>query len=291
MNSIIRLTRPYQWIKNVFVFMPMFFGGHLFDGEAWLLSVAAFLAFSFVASSIYCYNDIIDVADDRRHSVKCKRPIASGRVTIGQGYALHVLMLALAVLACFIAGGRWAMLLAVIMAYYVLDICYCRWLKRLAIVDVFVLSFGFVLRIFAGSTATGIMASHWLVLMTFLLTLLLGFAKRRDDVERMLRFGEAPRHNTKRYSITFINHAVTVTAAVTVVCYIMYTMSLSNPDRPLLEYAYLTTVFVLLGLFRYMQLADIDGKTGDPTKLLYRDHFLQLTILLWIISYAVLLYM
>lgn len=290
MKSLIRLTRPHQWIKNAFIFMPMFFGGALTNTASIVNSLIAFLAYSFAASSIYCYNDIIDVEDDRRHSEKCKRPIASGAITVGQGYAIMLMMFSLSMAMVYTLGDRATDLGCVIAAYYVLDIAYCRLLKRYAIVDVCVLSFGFVLRILAGSAATGITASHWLVLMTFLLTLLLGFAKRRDDVMRMMKTGEAPRHNTHRYNLSFINQAVTITASVTVVCYIMYTISPELAARPYSEYIYLTTIFVILGLLRYIQLAEVDDATGDPTRLLYKDRFLQAVIILWVLSYVMILY-
>ena len=178
----------------------------------------------------------------------------------------------------------------VVVTYFILDILYCRWLKRHAIVDVCVLSFGFVLRILAGGFATDIVPSNWLVMLTFLLTLFLAFAKRRDDVVRMQKTGEAPRHNTERYNLTFINQAVTITAAVTVVSYIMYTISPSVTQRIGSEYVYLTSVFVILGLLRYMQLTLVDEKSGDPTKMLYSDHFLQLVIAMWFMAYLVIIY-
>lgn len=290
-GSIIKLTRPYQWIKNAFIFMPMFFGGALTSVESVLQAVVAFFAYSFAASSIYCYNDIIDVEDDRRHSEKCHRPIASGAVSIRQGYMIMLVLVLLSFGSSMLLSDRWQNLACVLLGYYVLDILYCRVLKHYAIVDVFVLSFGFVLRIIAGSAATGIVASQWLVLMTFLLTLLLSLAKRRDDVVRMMKTGEAPRHNTERYNLEFINQSITVTAAVTVVCYIMYTISPEIVARSHYGYAYLTTIFVLLGLLRYMQLATVDGKTGDPTKLLYKDHFLQIVIVLWFIAYIYIIYL
>lgn len=279
--------------------MPIFFGGALTDTTALTASIMAFFAYSFAASSIYCYNDIIDVEQDRRHSVKCHRPIASGAVSILQGYLIMAFMLLLSAAMVMLSGTRFMHLGAVIFAYYVLDLAYCRFLKHFAIVDVVILSFGFVLRILAGSAATGIVASQWLVLMTFLLTLLLGFAKRRDDVLRMQRTGIPPRHNTKRYNLTFINQAVTVTAAVTLVCYIMYTMSYTTPQTNSTSYittgtstyAYLTTIFVLLGLLRYMQIAAVDENTGDPTKLMFQDRFLQIVILLWFIAFGIIIYL
>ena len=285
MRNIIKLTRPYQWVKNAFIFMPLFFGGALTDFGALTRAVIAFFAYSFAASAIYCYNDIIDVEDDRRHSVKCKRPIASGALSVTMGYFIMVVMIALSVLMVALLGDGWANLACVIGFYLVLDLAYCRVLKRFAIVDVCVLAFGFVLRIIAGSVSTGVVASQWLVLMTFLLTLLLSFAKRRDYVLKMIATGEAPRHNTHRYNMSFINQSITVTASVTVGCYIMYTMSPEVAARTNFEYVYLTTIFVILGLLRYMQRTLVDEKSGDPTKLLYGDRFLQIVIALWFLSY------
>ena len=290
MNNILQLIRPYQWIKNTFVFLPVFFGGALTQVESLLGSLSAFFAYCFAASAIYCYNDIHDVEDDRRHSEKCHRPIASGAVSIAKGYFIMAVMILLSVLAVLSAGERSLQLGAVIAVYFVLDTAYCLMLKRFAVVDVCVLSFGFVLRILAGSAATGVVASHWLVLMTFLLALLLSFAKRRDDVVKMMTTGEAPRHNTKRYNMTFVNQTITVTASVTLVCYIMYTISPEVTSRTNFGYGYLTTVFVILGLLRYMQLTSVDNKSGDPTKLLYSDRFLQAVIALWLLSYVLMIY-
>ena len=262
MKNLIRLTRPYQWVKNIFILLPLFFGGALTDFPSAILALKAFFAYSFAASAIYCYNDIIDVEDDRKHSEKCKRPIASGAISIKQGYVIMALMMVLSAAVIAWMGERALLVGGVVVTYFILDILYCRWLKRHAIVDVCVLSFGFVLRILAGGFATNITPSNWLVMMTFLLTLFLAFAKRRDDVVRMLKTGEAPRHNTERYNLTFINQAVTITAAVTVVSYIMYTVSPSVTQRIGSEYVYLTSVFVILGLLRYMQLTLVDEKSG-----------------------------
>lgn len=291
MKNIIKLARPRHWVKNAFIFMPMFFGGALTDKTSLCHSILAFFAYSFAASSIYCYNDIIDVEDDRRHSEKCKRPIASGAVSVAMGYCIMAVMLLLSALMVALIGDSWEKLALVVAGYFVMDIAYCRVLKLYAIVDVCVIAFGFVLRILAGSAATGIIASQWLVLMTFLLTLLLGLAKRRDDVIRMEKSGEAPRHNTHRYNMTFINQAITVSASVTLVCYIMYTLSPDVTQRTNFQYVYLTSVFVILGLLRYLQLTLVDGRSGDPTKLLYADRFLQCVIAMWLCAYIVMIYL
>ena len=293
MNNIIRLIRPQQWLKNVFVMVPMFFGGSLLDISDIRASVLTFIAYSFVASSVYCFNDINDVEADRRHPVKCRRPLASGAMSMGAARALMALTLLLACAVTALLGDLQHVLLVggVLLFYYVMNLCYCAKLKQYAIIDVCVVAFGFVLRVLAGGYATDIVPSKWLVLMTFLLTLFLSFAKRRDDVLRMNETGEPPRKNTIRYNLTFINQAITITAAVTLVCYIMYTVSPEVTVRFHSDMLYLTSVFVLLGLLRYMQITVVDKKSGDPTKMMLRDRFTQLVVVAWALTFMVLIYM
>ena len=292
MNNIIRLIRPQQWLKNVFVMVPMFFGGSLLDISDIRASVLTFIAYSFVASSVYCFNDINDVEADRRHPVKCRRPLASGAMSMGAARALMALTLLLACAVTALLGDLQHVLRVggVLLFYYVMNLCYCAKLKQYAIIDVCVVAFGFVLRVLAGGYATDIVPSKWLVLMTFLLTLFLSFAKRRDDVLRMNETGEPPRKNTIRYNLTFINQAITVSASVTLVCYIMYTVSPEVVDRFGSDMLYLTSVFVLLGLLRYMQITVVDKKSGDPTKMMLHDRFTQLVVLAWALTFLVLIY-
>ena len=292
MNDILKLIRPQQWLKNVFVMIPMFFGGSLLNPEDIRSSVLTFLAYSFIASSVYCFNDINDVEADRRHPVKCKRPLASGALPMGAAWALMALMFAAAAAMTALLGDTARMLNVggVLLIYYVMNLCYCAKLKQYAIVDVCIVAFGFVLRVLAGGFATDIEPSKWLVLMTFLLTLFLSFAKRRDDVLRMNETGEPPRKNTIRYNLTFINQAITVTATVTLVCYIMYTVSPEVEMRFHSDMLYLTSVFVLLGLLRYMQITVVDKKSGDPTKIMLRDRFTQLVVAAWALAFLVIIY-
>lgn len=290
-TSIIKLTRPYQWVKNVFVLLPLFFGGSLLDGFELYQAAVAFVSFSFIASAIYCFNDIIDVEADRRHSEKCTRPIASGQLSIAQGYAVMALCMALSFASCLLLKDNVLLTMGVILAYFLLEILYCLILKHIAVVDVCVLALGFVMRILVGGFATDIVPSRWLVMMTFLLTLLMAFGKRKDDVIKFKKTGIPPRHNTKHYNLPFIDQAITVNASVTLVCYILYTVSPDVTERTNFEYVYLTSVFVILGLFRYMQQTSIEGKSGDPTKLVIKDHFLQIVLVLWFISYLLMIYL
>lgn len=286
----VKIIRPQQWVKNLFVFIPMFFGGSLLDTTDIISSIVTFIAFSLTASSVYCFNDIIDAEADRRHPVKCHRPIASGAVSRAQGYMLMATTLAVGMAATQLLPQCRMEVAAVIGCYYVLNLAYCTWLKHHAIIDVCTIAFGFVLRIIAGGVATEIVLSQWIVLMTFLLTLFLSLAKRRDDVLRMEATGEAPRKNTVRYNLTFINQAITIAAAVTIVCYIMYTVSPDVVSTYRTNHLYLTSIFVIIGLLRYLQIAMVDQKSGDPTKVVLHDHVTQLIIVFWGLSFLILIY-
>ncbi len=287
-SAVLRLIRPKQWIKNCFVFVPLFFGGELFQPDAILAGLTTFLAYSFAASSIYCFNDIHDVEADRNHPAKCMRPIASGEISIKAAYLLMVLMLLLS-LVTVATLDSWKTM-GIILFYWCLNLCYCTKLKQYAIIDVCIVAFGFVLRLMAGGAATDIVLSKWIVLMTFLITLFMSFAKRRDDVIRMEKTGEAPRKNTIRYNLTFINQAITITASVTLVCYIMYTVSPEVCERFHTDGLYLTTVFVLVGLLRYIQITVVDQKSGDPTKIILRDRITQFIVLAWLVSFLFIIY-
>ena len=290
MIHLLKLIRPWQWTKNLFIFLPLFFGGALLHVDALFACIITFSSYSCLASSIYCYNDIYDVEADKQHSIKCARPIASGAISVQKAYVLMFVMLALGLsLLCFLPFNTYKTM-AVLLFYYAMNIAYCTKLKNFAIIDVCVVAFGFVLRILAGGVSTGITLSKWIVLMTFLLTLFLSFAKRRDDVIRMNETGKAPRKNTNRYNITFINQAITITAAITLVCYIMYTVSPEVVNRFHSDYLYLTSIFVLVGLLRYIQLAIVDEKTGDPTKILLKDRFTQAVVVGWIIVFGIIIY-
>ena len=290
MKKTLLLIRPQQWIKNGFVLIPMFFGGRLLNVDDAIASVVTFFAFSFVASAIYCFNDIIDVEADRRHPVKCHRPIASGAVSVPTAYALMVILVLLSALLLFFLPQRAGETAGIVAFYFLLNMAYCLWLKRHAIIDVCTVAFGFVLRILAGGMACDVAVSNWLVLMTFLLALFLSFAKRRDDVLRMNETGEPPRRNTIRYNLTFVNQAITVTGTVTLVCYIMYTVSPEVVSRFHAPYLYLTSIFVLVGLLRYMQLTVVDEVSGDPTKILLRDRFTQAIVVAWIMAFLLIIY-
>jgi len=290
--AVLRLMRPEHWTKNLFVFLPVFFNGQIFDVPALLACAAVFAAFSFAASSVYCFNDIYDLEADRQHPTKRNRPLASGAVSVKTAYAMAAacFLMSLPALLLFDGRTRYA-LIAFVLLYYATNVAYSAWLKQFAIIDVVIVSVGFVLRVWAGGIAAGVQPSEWIIIMTFLLALFLAFAKRRDDVILYENTGVSHRKNTARYNTEFMNQIITVIAAVVMVAYIMYTLSPDVIKRLGSKYIYLTSVFVLMGITRYLQVTIVDSKSGSPEKILLRDRFIQCCIAGWIGSFIVIVYL
>lgn len=262
--------------------------------EYWLPSLFAFVSFSLAASGVYCFNDINDVEADRLHPVKRHRPIASGALSIGLGYALMVICFILSIGLLWVGANAIAMdfvgVSLVIVGYIGMNILYSIKLKQIAIVDILIISLGFVLRLLMGSLATGIVLSKWLVLMTMLLALFLALAKRWDDVWIYETTGMKARGNIDKYNTAFMNQALSIVAAITVVCYIMYTISDEVVARIGSSHLYLTAIFVLAGLLRHLQLTLVENRSGSPTKVLLQDRFMQICVIGWAITFGIILY-
>lgn len=294
-NNVYTLLRPQQWLKNIFCFIPLFFGRHIFELEYLVPCSLVFMAYCFAASGIYCFNDTFDAEVDKLHPVKSKRPVASGAVSKPAAYALSAGCFAISLAVVFlrqaVSGTSMLPVFGIIGFYIVMNIAYCVRLKHFAIVDVFVIAVGFVLRVLIGGWATGIVLSHWLILMTFLLALFLAFAKRRDDVVMYENTGIMARRNVNRYSVQFLNQAISIIASITMVCYIMYTVSPEVIERFHTSYLYVTSVFVLAGIIRYLQITIVDVKSGSPTKVLIKDHFVHACIAGWLCSFLIILYL
>jgi len=288
MTDIVRLLRPLQWMKNVFVLAPLFFTGKLLMVSLLGPTLLVMAAFCLAASSIYCLNDVRDAEADRLHPKKRLRPIASGKVSVKTGYGVMVAAMVGAVALALSVGTGPTVCIGI---YLLINIAYCLKLKQVAILDVALIAIGFVLRVLGGGMATGIWISEWLVLMTFLLTLLLALAKRNDDFRIYELTGLKPRQSITGYNHEFINEVVSIVAAVTLVCYIMYTMSPDVTRRMGTRYVYLTSFWVLAGLFRYLQNMIVYKRSGSPTKAMVKDRFLQICVLGWIASFVVIIYL
>ena len=292
MIHYIRLLRPLQWLKNGFVFAPIFFSNNLLKWDLLWPTLVVFASFCLTSSSIYCFNDLRDVEADRQHPKKCKRPIASGKVSVKGGYAMMVLsMVGAYMLLPFSNSVNIPYLYIILAAYWLMNIAYCIKLKQYAILDVAIIAVGFVIRVLIGGVASNIWISHWLVMMTFLIALFLAFTKRNDDYRIYEQTGIKPRVSITGYNKTFINEATAIIASVTLVCYIMYTMSEEVIARMGTRYVYLTSGWVLAGMLRYLQNMIVYGLSGSPTKSLVKDHFIQFCILGWLASFFVIIYL
>jgi len=251
----------------------------------------AFVAFSLAASSIYCFNDVFDAKTDREHPTKCKRPIASGAVSIRRAYSTMAMCFLLSLCTILLFGNESKYYVGgIILLYYVLNIAYTLILKKIAILDVMIIAIGFVLRILVGGVVTAIHLSEWIIIMTFLLALLLAFAKRRDDVVIYEKTGEVMRRNTTRYNLAFMNQVLSIMASVTIIAYLMYTLSPAITTQFNSRYVYLTAFFVIAGIIRYLQITMVDLKSESPTKILYRDYFIQFCIVGWVITFLIIIY-
>lgn len=285
------IIRPQQWVKNLFVFLPMFFGGMMTDGDCWQSAAWTFISFSLMASAVYCFNDVRDAEADRIHPSKRKRQVAAGNLSPMQALALMVILVLLSLaIATQLLPRRWMMVGAVMAGYFVLNIAYSVGLKRIAIVDVMIIAIGFVMRVVAGGLACGIPLSPWIVVMTFLLTLFLAFAKRREDVVIRLDTGVVTRRSTLSYTLPFLNQVLGLLAAVTLVGYILYTLSSEVVMRVGSPYVYITSIWVLAGMLRYMQTVIADNHGGNPERDLLRDPFLMTCVAGWLTTFAILLY-
>ncbi len=287
--SAISILRVHQWIKNLFIFIPLFFSGNILSVHKLISAIIAFFAFSLTASSIYCLNDIIDKEADSIHPKKQYRPIASNAISIKIAKIIFISLFSLAVFILYFFRLPQVSLL-LITAYWLLNIAYCLKIKKIALLDVTSIGIGFVLRIFIGGVATGTPVSQWLVVMTFLLALFLGFAKRLDDYQLYKKGGIIARDNIVKYNIAFFHNIISILSAVTIVAYLMYCLSNDVISRFDNEYIYLTSLFVILGLFRYIQITFVENKSGDPTKVLYSDRFIHFCIIGWISLFSIIIY-
>lgn len=269
--------------------MPLFFHGKLFDLPLFLNAFWAFLGFSFIASSIYVFNDLRDVEEDRQHPEKKFRQIAAGSISEKNAKLLILILACLAGIIFYtMFSNIWVWLC--VFFYFWQNILYTVWLKKIALVDVIIISIGFIIRIFLGSAATDIYLSHWIIIMTFLLALFLAFAKRRDDILLTNSTGVKHRSNIDGYNLEFLNAAIIISSAMVIVAYIMYTTSIEVIQRTG-QNIYLTSFFVVIGIFRYLQVVFVKQKSGNPTKVFLKDTFLQIIMLGWLVSFGIILYL
>jgi 4-hydroxybenzoate polyprenyltransferase len=281
------LLRPKQWVKNLFVFSPLFFAGQFTEGHKLLLLALGMLAFNCIASGIYVLNDYRDIQVDRLHPEKCQRPFASGAIPPSQAFWLLSVCLMLGMILALMVQTTFVVFLAL---YVVLNLGYSFGLKHVPILDLCIISSGFVLRVLSGGVIAHVPVSQWLVVMIFLLSLFLGLAKRRDDLVMHAAFGRDIRQVIKYYNQDFLNACIIMVSGIIIVAYLMYTLSPPVMERLGSSHLYYTSLFVIAGIMRYLQLIYVANDAGSPTEVVYKDRVIQLTILLWILSFFVIIY-
>lgn len=287
MKPYLKLIRPHQWIKNGFVLVPAFFAGKVSLLITSPRLAISFVSFCLVASAVYIINDLFDAEKDRIHEVKRNRPLAVGSISKTAALLLMFVMAALGIGLALFVGVQF---LYVIAGYIALQLLYSAVLKHISLIDISVIAMGFVLRVLAGGFAADVPVSKWLILMTFLLACCLALGKRRDDLLLDVEDKEAIRPSLSGYSLRFIDNCLIVLSGTTIVCYIMYTVSEEVITRLHSDHVYLTSVFVIIGLLRFLQIAMVEQKSGSPTLILLKDTMIQAMIGLWFIAFLIILY-
>lgn len=283
--ALVEAMRPKQWTKNAVVFAAVVFGGKLLDVRSMVTVGVAAGLFCLTSSTVYLFNDLLDADADRHHPLKRRRPIASGRLSPALArVAIGVLVLTVLPAAALIKP----LFAAVLISYIALMLAYTFALKHLVIVDVFVIAAGFVLRAMAGAVVLGVPISPWLYVCTVLLSLFIGFSKRRHELVLLDDNAAAHRKILDDYSPALLDELIAVVSAATIMAYSLYTFS--APNLPANHAMMLTIPFVLYGLFRYLFLVHRKNVGGAPEQVLLDDVPLLGSLVLWGVVAAVILY-
>jgi 4-hydroxybenzoate polyprenyltransferase len=277
--ALLELMRPRQWVKNGFVLMGLLFG-HASGNSATVISVLwVTFAFCLASSAVYAFNDARDAAQDRSHPDKRRRPVARGAVSPAQATMLSVVA---AMGALAVAAGVSLRAAAIVAAYLVLSAAYTLGLKRVPVLDVVIIAVGFMLRLLAGTLVVGIEPSSWLLVCGFLLTLFLGFGKRRAEIGRLAEDAALHRPVLEEYSIGFLDKAIMLCAVGMTVAYAAYTLAAETALLHGTGRLVLTLPWVLLGTIRYLVRLRLRGGGGDPAEELLRDPVVAIAALGWI---------
>jgi len=279
MFELLRLMRPHQWVKNTFVFTGLLFGHAWHDPQLVTQAVTAFIAFCLTSSAIYTINDIVDIEQDKQHPSKCKRPLAAGSASISAAFILAAL---LALPGFVLAYAASPAVLIIQAGYALMNIAYSLWLKHVVILDVFIIATGFMLRILAGTLGIGIPPSQWLLLCGLMVTLFLGFTKRRAEIIALTDDKNAHRKVLEHYSPVLLDKMIVITAAGLIMSYSLYTMNADTIRIHGTANLIYTVPFVMYGVFRYIYLLHHQNQGGDPSHDLVRDPHLIIVVGAWL---------
>lgn len=272
-KDIVKLLRPEQWIKNMFVFGAIIFSNNFRNTTLIKNNILTFIAICLISSTVYIINDIIDLHRDRKHTVKCKRPIASGRVSIFKAIGIAVILASSSLLLSINLDKY---IFIIILLYFFNNILYTFKVKRIVIMDVFSIAIGFILRVVSGGIATGVQSSSWILLCTLFLSLFLGFGKRRNEIITLGEDAIKHRENLSQYTEKLLDQLINIVLTCTIIFYSIYCI-LGSSSRKFI----LTTIFVIFGVLRYYYLIYSKGEGGNPTELVLKDKQILCCVLLW----------
>lgn len=285
--SIFLSLRPGQWTKNLLVFAGLLFARRLFDAAAVLAAAEAFLIFCALSGVVYLVNDVMDRETDRRHPIKCHRPIASGDLSVQTAMFAAGVIGALAIAGAFALGVRFA---GIAVLYLALQILYSGPLKHIVIIDVLTIAIGFVLRAVAGAVVIDVVISHWLFVCTILLALFMALAKRRHELVLLAEGATSHRPILGEYSAYLLDQMIAVVTASTLIAYIFYTISPETEQKFGTSWLGLTIPFPLYGIFRYLYLVHQREGGGSPADMLLNDRPLLACVTLWVVAVALIIY-
>ena len=294
----LRLIRVHQWIKNIFVFVPLLFSQHLFDLYYFLDALSAFIVFCFASSAIYVINDIVDIEADGAHPVKKNRPLPSGQIPVNRAVITASIILVIVFWLVMYFNNEFILL---VIGFVVLNVLYSFWLKNIVLLDIFSIAAGFSIRVLAGAFAIQVPISSWLLLTTMFISLFLGVMKRRSELVLVSenfyknsasaeRGSSQSRKVLTQYSLNFADQMATVAAAGVIICYALYSVAPRTISIFQTERLIYTTPFVVFGIFRFMYLEYISGKGENTTRLIATDLYMILDVIVYIVAIIVIIY-
>ena len=281
LGYFLELARPLHAIKSLIVFAPLFFTFET-NIDLYLVTLLASTLFYLASSTIYVFNDIIDLEKDKLHHLKMNRPIASGRVTTKEAKYLLITLLIFTTFISFLFNEE---LFFILLIYLFLNILYSLILKKVFLVDIIVIAFGFILRLFAGAAVTDISLSHWIIVITFLLASLLAVSKRMDT-ENIVSANSTS--TSKLYTQKNIKVIILILTISLIGVYIFFTLFSEIIVKHNIMYLPINSIFVIFGVARYLYILSNNPINYDPITIFFSDHLLKITFILWILSFYVL---
>ena len=279
--------RPEQWIKNFFVFTALLFSKNLLNLSKDIDALVGFIIFCMITGCSYIINDLVDLEKDKLHPTKSQRPIASGRLNKTTAIKITTIICLVSLSFAFYINSFFGI---IVLTYFLLNIGYSIYLKNIVIIDVVTIASGFVLRVLGGAVIISVTSSQWLVLCTILLSLFLGFSKRRHELILLEDNATGHRKVLEHYSPYFLDQMISVVTASTLICYALYTMSKDTIEKLGTSKLIYTIPFVLYGIFRYLYLVHQKEKGGSPTEIVFTDKPMIINISLWVIASVMFIY-